>query len=98
MNDDLEYIIMVIGLILAIFGGIFLGFYTTIQEQKQTEQIYNLLMANKLEFIDSYIDTGTSKGTYYKIVYRENGEIKESKMTLQQYYNIIEKYQKTIDK
>ena len=98
MSDDLEYIIMVIGLVLVIFGGIFLGFYITIQEQKQTEQIYNLLMANELEFIDSYIDTGTSKGTYYKIVYKESGEIKESKMTLQQYYNIIEKYQKTIDK
>lgn len=64
---------------------------------------YTLLMQNELEFVDNFIETTYKKNssgnkTYYNIVYKENGEIKKVNLTLEQYYNVVEKYQETIDK
>ena len=99
MSDDLEYVIIVILSILFVFGAMFLGIYTSVKEQESYENVYNLLMSNELEFVDNYIEAKyKSNGVYYIIVYKENEEIKQAKVNLQQYYEIIEKYQKTIDK
>lgn len=99
MSDDLEYVIIVILSILFVFGAMFLGIYTSVKEQESYENVYNLLMSNELEFVDNYIEAQyKSNGVYYIIVYKEYGETKKAKMSLQQYYDIVEKYQKTIDK
>ena len=99
MSDDLEYVIIVILSIVSIFGAMFLGLYTSVKEQESNENVYNLLMQNELEFVDNFIETKyKASGSYYNIVYKENGEIKKVRLTLEQYYNVLEKYQKTIDK
>lgn len=67
--------------------------------QEERDNIYNLLMQNELEFVDNFIETAyKASGSYYNIVYKENGEIKKVTLSLEQYYNVVEKYQKTIDK
>lgn len=99
MNDDLEYKIFVILMISIVFGAMIFGLIQTCKEQESYENVYNLLMSNELEFVDNYIEAKyKSNGVYYIIVYKENEEIKQAKVSLQQYYEIIEKYQKTIDK
>jgi hypothetical protein len=77
--------------------------FITIQEctkvQEERDNIYNLLMQNELEFVDNFIETKyKASGSYYNIIYKENGEIKKVTLSLEQYYNVVEKYQKTIDK
>lgn len=96
MDKDLIPTIIVI-----IFGVIIM--FIAIQEcervQEERDNVYNLLMQNELEFVDNFIETKyKANGLYYNIVYKENGEIKKVRLTLEQYYNIVEKYQKTIDK
>lgn len=85
-------------IIIIIFGAMIL--FITLQEcvkvQEERDNIYNLLMQNELEFVDNFIDTDNSR--HYNIVYKENGEIKKVTLSLEQYYNVLEKYQKTIDK
>lgn len=96
MDKDLIPTIIVI-----IFGVIIM--FIAIQEcervQEERDNVYNLLMQNELEFVDNFIETKyKTSGSYYNIVYKENGEIKKVRLTLEQYYNIVEKYQKAIDK
>ena len=96
MDKDLIPIVIVI-----IFGVMIM--FITIQEcvkvQEERDNIYNLLMQNELEFVDNIIETAyKASGSHYNIIYKENGEIKKVTLSLEQYYNVIEKYQKTIDK
>lgn len=99
MNDDLGYRIFVILMISIVFGAIVIGLIQTCREQESYENVYNLLMSNELEFVDNYIEAKyKNSGYYYIIVYKEDGQVKQAKMNLQQYYEIVEKYQKTIDK
>ena len=96
MKYDLDFIltdVIMVLLIIALFIGFILSVCDYTKEKECNDKIYNLLMQNELEFIDNF----TIRNEIYNIVYKENGEIKKVKVTFEQYYNIIEKYKKTID-
>jgi hypothetical protein len=101
MEDKFE-ILMVIFIFIIFFGGIGFSIYEGQKQQENSNNVYTLLMQNELEFVDNFIETKYKKNsgskTYYNIIYKENGEIKKVDLTLEQYYNVLEKYQKTIDK
>lgn len=71
------------------------------RDKKINERVYNNIMYGECAFVDNaivqYNDKNSHK-TLYKIIYKENNKIKEANLSIQQYYNIIEKFKKTVDK
>lgn len=87
------------GLALSYFGFIIicftLLFVLSTKENQTNEQIYTNIMNEEYQFIDNIILQENSKyshKTLYKIIYKDNENVQEVNLNIQQYYNIITKF------